>query len=146
MEPGLRGKESAILTSLHLQQLIKQAHCLYHSVCPPVGDSAAERLAQRQSGAETIIGGLVAAQFDSCSVLEKIDVCVTGVHGMMECRWFTPAAWPATRTHRMAGTPADSSEDEHSEAVCLSVARKRQADSMKGSMAITRPVSPIVSQ
>jgi hypothetical protein len=34
-----------------LEQLIKQAHCLYHSFCPPVGDSAAEQLAQKDSSA-----------------------------------------------------------------------------------------------
>src|ERR1700686_1638285 len=42
-----------------LQQLIKQAHCLYHSVCPPVGDSAADSLLKRQFGAGAIIGGLL---------------------------------------------------------------------------------------
>jgi hypothetical protein len=26
-----------------LEQLIKQAHCLYHSFCPPVGDPATAR-------------------------------------------------------------------------------------------------------
>jgi hypothetical protein len=30
-----------------LEQLIKQAHCLYHSFCPPVGEPAAEQLAQK---------------------------------------------------------------------------------------------------
>ena len=42
-----------------LQQLIKQAHCLYHSVCPPVGDSTPNCSLKRKSGAGTIIGGLV---------------------------------------------------------------------------------------
>ena len=52
-----------------LQQLIKQAHCLYHSFCPPVGDSAAEPLGQKMARRWNNYRGacfLLSSAYDCC--------------------------------------------------------------------------------